>query len=524
MKELLRDVLGARADLLEIPGGEHGDLALPCFSFAKELKKSPALIAGEIKAEVDKKISGGGVIEKVEIAGGYLNFYLNRVVVAKKMLSELGKGGLPLKGKSALVEHTSINPNSSPHIGRARGGIIGDCIARLLKYLGADVKTHYFVNDIGKQISLLVWAVGDTDGLDFNHMLDIYIKASDQMKNDPAVEKIVLEQLNKLESGDKGMQGLFYRVVEVCLTGISEIFGELGILHDHFDYESNFIVDGTVGKVLDKLKKTDKLSIDENGRYIVDLEGYGIHQKILPITRGDKTSLYPLRDICYTLFKIDKKPDLNIIVLGEDQKMYMQQINAVMDIMGHPPIKGVFNAHVLLAEGRMSTRSGNIVLLEGVMKTAVEKIGNKTLGYGAIKYALLKVAANKTVFFDWDAVLNTQGDSSIYLQYCYARIMSLVKKTTRKVDEIDYKIFQDENAWKILKKVHAFPGLLVNIVENNFVVSEIAGYLFNLAQLFSTWYGVSKIVDTDNIVLAKYVADVIRDGLGILGIDVLDEM
>jgi len=529
MKEFLREVLGDKSGLLEVPVIDgYGDLALPCFSFAKELKKSPGAIAAQIKQEAAERKSE--LIERMEVAGGYLNFFLNRSVVADLMIDEIknDKCGKVLAGTQIFLEHTSINPNASPHIGRARNAFIGDAIARLCRFLGASVEVHYFVNDIGKQISLLVYALNGKTNVTFNVLAAEYVKANEELKKNPTIEKIVFEQLEKLERGDRAMQARFLSVVDICLNGQSKLFDELGIKYDFFDYESVYVVNNEVDKVLERLKKTGRLFEDEVGRLVMNLEGYDIGQKMLPLTRADKTSLYPLRDICYSIEKAEKKCDNNIIVLGEDQKMYFKQINAVLDILGYPTIQTVHYSFVLLEDGKMSTRAGNVVMLEDIMKEALtltktEKHAQE-LGYGAIKYAILKCSASKNVLFDWKNVLNTQGDSGIYLQYCYARIASLLKKDSRKIVKPDVKIFTDDVSWKLLKTVYRFCDELTSAMNNNFAISDLAAYLYSLAQLFSGWYANTKIVGSDNIWLAAEVGKVIKKGLWILGINVVDEM
>ena len=553
MKELLCDVLfdalssvgcpvekNQVTELLEEPqNDDHGDIALPCFSFAKTLKQSPTQIAGKIKTAVEK--ANNPYIDRTEIVGGYLNFFLNKAATAGQVIKQLNAkgewGAGQLSGKTVLLEHTSINPNASPHIGRTRNAFIGDAVSRLFKFLGASVDVHYFVNDIGKQISLLVWAVRDRKDITFDGLLDEYIKANEALKADPKIEKTVFSQLEKLEKGDAAVQAAFKRIVDICLIGQTALFDEIGIKFNHFDFESPYVVNGTTDKILELCKKSGKMFQDENGRYVMNLEGYEVEQTMFPLTRGDKTSLYPLRDVCYSIEKAQKKTDMNIIVLGQDQKLYLKQLNAVLDILGYKGARGVHYSYVMLAEGKMSTRAGNVVLLEEVMKRSVEKVSGflmerhgkvdtaaaKKIGYGAMKYAILKCSANKDVIFDWNAVLNMQGDSSLYLQYNYTRIVSLVKKSKPAKAAINSVIFNDPLTWKILKKVYFFRTLLTQVTET-FEVADIANYLYSLAQLFSKWYAETKIADTDNIWVAEKVGQVIKNGLSILGIDVLDVM
>ncbi len=200
----------------------------------------------------------------------------------------------------------------------------------------------------------------------------------------------------------------------------------------------------TTYEILEKLKKTKKMEEDEESRYVLNQEEYKLAMKApyLVLSRADKTSLYPLRDIAYTIDKINKKVEKNILVLGEDQKLYFQQVAAALDLLGYKAPRAIHYSFVLLSEGKMSTRKGNVILLEDFMKESLQKakvelkkrndkVDEKTakaIDYGAIKYAILKVSNEKNVTFNWEAALSFEGESGPYLQYSHARICSIFRK------------------------------------------------------------------------------------------------
>src|SRR3989344_1651398 len=284
---------------LEIPPNpSFGDYSLPCF----KLSKKPEELKNTLKLPK--------FIEKVDIKGPYINFFINKKILMQQTLTKIFKekdkygSNFLGKNKKALIEHTSINPNASPHIGRARNAIIGDSIVKLLKFEGYNTEVHYYVNDIGKQIAMLVLACkGKTPS--FKQLLDLYIEFNRKMELDKSIEKEVLDLLNKLESGDKYVFKSFRKVVNICIKGQKRIFGELNIKYDYFDYESDFFFNKDASKILDILESKGKLFVDEEKRRAINLDGFNLPMEhhYLPLTRSDNTSLYMLRDLAYTIYK-----------------------------------------------------------------------------------------------------------------------------------------------------------------------------------------------------------------------------
>ncbi|MBI2660861.1 arginine--tRNA ligase [Candidatus Woesearchaeota archaeon] len=506
--------------LIEIPPNpEMGDYAFPCFPLAKVYKKSPNEIAFELAQKIKKSTS----IKEIKATGPYLNFFINRDKLADDTLLEVLKkkgkyGSLSIgKGKKMLLEHTSINPNASPHVGRARNAFIGDSIKRILEFQDYRVETHYFVNDVGKQIAMLVLGAEGKKSITFGNLLDTYIKINEKVEQNPELEKEILALLSQLEKGDSKVKQKFKKIVGTCIAGQTKLFSELGIKYDKFDYESEFLWSKKTQETLRRLEKTGKLFIDGYNRWVLDQKGYGlgVEVPVLVLTRNDGTSLYPLRDITYAIEMVEKGN--YIVVLGEDQKLYNEQVNCALKelelLQRHP----VYYSFVLLKEGKMSTRKGNVVLLEDFMTEAVKKANSeikkrhnktndraaKTIGYGAIKFGILKVSPEKSVVFDWEQALSFEGETAPYIQYAYARIQSILSKHKKSINR---------NA----DEEHR-PHLIAN-------------YAYVLAQELNEYYHMHQILKAEKkvmdarLLLITAVAQVIKNSLGLLGIDVMEKM
>ncbi|MBS3114981.1 arginine--tRNA ligase [Candidatus Woesearchaeota archaeon] len=531
---------------LEVPPTqEMGDYAFPCFMLAKELKKSP----NEIALELSKRFKPDNLISEAKAIGPYLNFFVNKIKIAQEIIKEVLRqkdkygSNYAGRGKKILVEHTSINPNASPHVGRARNALIGDSIVRILRFQGYKIEVHYFVNDVGKQIAMLVLGAEGKKNIDFKDLLSIYIEINKKIEENPELEKKALELLNKLEKGDKAIKNNFEKIVNTCVKGQIKILSELGIKYDFFDYESKYLWGKKTDETLKRLERTGKLFIDGFNRWVMDQKGYELGMKVpvLVLTRGDGTSLYPLRDIAYNLDKL-KKCD-NIVILGEDQKLYQEQMATVLKELELKPPRVVHYSFVLLQEGKMSTRKGNVVLLEDFMKEAVGKASEelkkrykkidekaaKTIAYGAIKYGILKVSPEKNVVFEWKQALSFEGETGPYIQYAYARISSILNKNKKFNQKADLSLLKEREEIELIKLLHNFPELIAKAT-NELRPHLIATYIYSLAQKFNEYYHMHQILKAEKsvkdarILLISSVKQVIKNGLNLLGIDVLERM
>ena len=428
------------------PDSAMGDYAVPCFRLARQVGVAPVPLAAQIRDQLRQRDLAALGIAKVEAHGPYLNVHLAKGDVAARVIGAIlaagagyGARGTGL-GQRALVEHTSINPNAPPHLGRARNAWIGDTLVRLLRFEGYGLEARFFVNDVGRQIALLVLGVGDRRP-DFHELLEIYVATNRRLEREAALEREVNLLLERLESGDRQTRAAFRRVVDISVHGMRELFGDAGVRYDRFDYESDYLTPERHQQIVAQLRTTGKLFEDEHGRLVLDLEGFKLPSRnpVLVITRGNQTSLYVLRDMAYTLDKMAAAADLNLVVLGEDQKLYHRQLQAALELLGASAPTAVHYSYVLLGKGSMSTRQGNLVLLEDFVAEAKRKASAelaarghaddpavaKAVAYSALKYSFLRVANDKQVVFDWHAAIAFEGESGPYLLYSHARICSI---------------------------------------------------------------------------------------------------
>lgn len=529
--------------LLEFPPDpKMGDLSFPCFILSKRLKKSP----GEVAKQLRESISVPKGFKKIEIAGPYLNFFYDPVIFTKQVIDEVKSkkslfGSTNIgAGEKVLIEHTSINPNASPHVGRARNALIGNSLSRIYRFLNFKTEVHYYVNDIGKQIAMLVLATKGKNPK-FSDLLKEYVKINKDIKKNPKKENEVFELLNKLESGDKKIRKQFRNIVNICVRGQTEILGKLNIEYDVFDYESDFLFGKATEDILNRLKKKNRIFIDEFNRQVLDLKGYNLpmDRPLLVLTRSDGTSLYGLRDLAYTEHKA-KKFKKNILILGEDQKLYFKQICAGMDLLNLTPPDIIHYSFVLLESGKMSTRSGKVVLLEDFMEQVYKKAEKeikkrnrgkaknvRAIGNAAVIYSILKVSPEKNVIFNLEKALSFEGDTGPYLQYTHARIDSLIQKANVSPEAKGAILTQKEK--EILKKINAFKDVVLK-THTNGKPNIIANYLLDLAKEFNSYYSHTKIITKNKverahrIAVASAVKQTLANGLDLMGIEAITDM
>lgn len=546
--------LGIEKELIEIsvpPKEGMGDYCLPCFKIKVDNLNNPNEKANYI---LEHLTFDNNIIIDAFVVGPYLNFNINKESLGKIVLEKIenlsDKYGSTNEGigKSLLIEHTSINPNASPHIGRSRNSIIGDFLVHLYIFNGYEIDREYFVNDIGKQIAMLLIAVkkySDINRVTFDEMLSLYIKINDEAKEDENIEKEVFKYLNELENGNDIVRNEFKSITDICVEGQKKIFDKMDIHWDTFTHESDFVFGHITKTILDKIAEKGRLKEDENGRLYVDLTGYNIPTKtpVLILTREDKTSLYPLRDIAYTMYKMNKNKDVNLIVLGEDQKVYMEQISAVMDILGYGSPKLISYSFVLLNGDKMATREGKVVLLEDFINATIDKLKNSfsergteltndeylSLASSCIKYNMLNINRGKNINFNLDDATNFTGNSAIYILYNYVRIKSILNKCdlNKKYDNIILKTKTEE---QIIKKLYDFEDTVKETVKTNESVI-ITKYLNDLCGLFSKYYEETSILKEENsdlknsrLLLLDSVRIVIENGTNILGIKTVEKL
>ena len=545
--KLVKEIIKDKEIVVETPPKPNmGDYSVPCFNFRDETNKNPLDISKMIKENIKDEEK---IFSKIDVMGPYVNFYLNYDKVCNvinDILNNKNYGSLNQGHNDALlIEHTSINPNAEPHMGRCRNSLIGDFLSRLFEFTGYKVERHYFINDLGKKIALLVIGV-EKYGLkddSFKSILDVYVKISNDAKIDNTLEQQAFDYLELVETGNEEMINKFKNITDKCVNGQMEIFNQLDIHFDVFTHESDYVYNNYLINILNKLDEKGKLRLDENGRNYVDLSGYDIPTKepVLVLTRSNKTSLYPIKDIAYTMHKMDLNSKNNYIVLGEDQEVYMKQIAATLDILGYNAPKLISYSYVLLDGDKMSTSNGTLVLVTDFIKALKDKIklefnnrnlecNQETLNIltnACIKYTMLNVSKNKIVNFNFDNATSFQGESAIYILYSIVRINSILRNN--KYNNVEIKL-TDDLEYKIVKDLIEFPNLVNDLLKTNEPVL-LTKYIFNLTQKFSSYYekiNISNIEDEQikysKLMLLEAIKVVLTNGLSILGIKTIEKM
>jgi len=552
------DLADAAFDFQVTPENQPGDIGLACFRYGKALKKKPPEIAAMIAA-----LDFPDIIAEAQPVGPYVNFTLARSSFAGTLLADVmekgeryGSSGRGHRRK-VLLEHTSINPNASPHIGRARNGLIGDTLARLLRFEGYDVDVHYYVNDMGKQIGLLALQIEGRDGLSFDDVLDEYVAANKRAEDDPDFEARGFDLLMKMEQGDPEVKKTFTGIVDTCLAGQLQVLGLLGLAYDTFDRESTFLHDPRMDEVIAMLGEKGAIFTDGEGRTVVDLAKLGWEReegRYIVLMRANGSSMYMYRDIAYTLEKVERAEDYNLIVLGEDHKMYFEQLALIIRSLGKKPPEAIHYNYILLKEGKMSTRKGTVVLLsdflDEVTRRARERVDEqwpdrpederaeiaRIIGIGAVRYTILSIKPNRNVIFDWDTALSFTGDSGPYIQYSCTRIASILRKYagTESVEDIpvpDGPVTITADAeWDIVLRLAMIEADIAAALDT-MSPAVIANTALDLAKRFSTFYNAcpvlaaeSEAVRQSRIAICMAVRRTLMNLLGILGMEAPERM
>lgn len=377
----------------------------------------------------------------------------------------------------------------------------------------------------------------------FEDFLTLYISAQARAEKDEAFVKDSFALLKAVESGDSDAKASFDKVVNICMEGQLQIFKDLGITYDKFDIESDFVLSGKTKNVLQNLQETGKCFLDEENRWVLNLSEEVPEAPYLPLTRGDGSSLYALRDIAYTKWKSEQICDKNIVVLGQDQKNYYKQIKTALSFIGCKNIPElVCYQFVTLIDGKMSTRAGKVVLLEDFKKEALAKTIEsstnchtpeqiKKIAYATVLYSILKSSPEKEVTFDWESALSMDGNSALYIMYNYARIQSIKKKTQLPaISDVNWDYLSSDEEMELIKLIEQYPEVIKK-AHDDLNVFGIAQYVYALSKTFSKYYSHCKILDINNLdstvaktYLITAVGNLIKSGMKILGIDVVDKI
>lgn len=542
---------------IEVPPNEEmGDYAFPCFKLAKALRKAPPAIAEELKG----KLTTDENIEKIEIAGGYLNFYINKEVLTETVLKEISEkqenygADNSGEGKTVLLDYSSPNIAKPFHIGHLRTTIIGAALNNIYKFMGYKTVGINHLGDYGTQFGKLIegykrW--GNEYNIDENpieELMKIYIRINDLCKEDESVLEACRENFRLLEEGDSFCTKLWERFRDVSLKEFNRIYDLLGVKFDSFKGEASYA--SSCPEVIDILEKSGKLT-ESNGAKIVDLEDQG--KGICMVTKSNGSTIYTTRDLAAIRYRAKTYDfDKCLYVVAYEQALHFKQIFEVAKYLDIPEkcqkgLEHVQYGMVRLTTGKMSTREGNVVKVEDLLRESIARVKEiideknpdmenkdeeaKKIGIGAVIFNSLCTTIIKDQVFDWNTVLNFTGETGPYIQYIYVRTKSVLEKAgyMPSFDEVKFDKIQDKQSLSVIKNLYKFEEILKNVVEKN-EPSILARYLIDLAGSYSNFYNENKIIDEDKdvqnarVYLSYAVGTVLKTGASLLGLEMPNRM
>ena len=542
----IRECTGV-VDALLVDGGEHADLASTvAFALAKQRKQAPVTIAQELQADLVKNPSLAGVT--IEAKGPYLNFIFGSSYVSDALREAVrpGYGNLPKKPVRVVLEHTSANPNGPLHVGHIRNSIIGDTLARAFRKAGYSLEVQYYVNDMGRQIAIVVWGFDNLDSAaqedekEDAHIARVYIAANREIEKDEGITQQVNTLMQLVEKGDPATMKKFRREVSRCLDGFGVTLKNLNVAHDRFVWESDFIRNGNTERIISKLKRLPQARDDET--LALDLTEFGFGNRYV-IRRSDGTSVYAARDLAFHAWK-GANFDRVIDVLGADHKLIGSQLQCTMKLLGEKVPEIVFFEFVSLPEGSMSTRAGKFVsaddLITEIRKRAFDEVTvrrpeldeetrrsiARSVGLAAIRYDIVKVSPEKSTVFDWKDALDFERQSGPYIQYAHARACSILEKAGPFPECFE---LETEQEIVLAKKIARFPRVIESVVAE-LHPHILAIYARELADTFNTFYHFEPVLKSEGkirdrrLTLVKALQNTLKESLGTLGIDAIHSM
>ena len=551
--------LGEAYSIMELaaaPKGVDADFAVPCFAVAASKKMKPQEVAGEIADAVKKEFS---FIERAEVAGGYVNIFLNAQALGKETIAAVEEwkekyGASQTRRKTKVIlEYSSPNAAKPMSVGHLRSTIIGEALKKIYASQGYAVIGINHFGDFGTQFGKLLYALSqwkDDDAFvkePVKEMLRLYVKFHEEAKNDPPLEDKGREMFQKLEAGDAELARQWAELCAVSMDDFEKIYAMIGVRIDLLLGES-FYQSRTADVITRCLEKNIAVK-NEDGSVAVNFADEEFPSFLL--AKKDGSSLYAARDIAAAEFRLEQFDPVKIIyVVGGEQALHFRQVFKTLGLLGHDVEKFQHDGFglVSLPEGKMSTREGRVIFLEDLIGEATLRAGKivaeknpeltdtekkeiaEAVGVGAIIYNDLSQSREKNIKFTWDKALSMEGNSAPYLQYVYARAMSILRKAG------DVPVFKKENIvieaeqeQKLVRMIARFPEAVKSAQEAD-APHVVATYLNALAQEFSRFYNECPVLSAEGATretrlhLVRATAQVIKNGLTLLGIKTLDRM
>jgi arginyl-tRNA synthetase len=538
------------------PNPELGDLSLPCFGLAKEKGMSPKDIIEKIKNNISPK----DYLQEIKEAGPYINFFLSSEALARSIIGEVFDGqesyGANKNGidKKVMIEYSNANTHKEYHIGHLRNICFGDAVKNILAANGYSEIPVSYINDFGIHVAKTIWklkkyAESDIPKNKGFFLGKVYVEATSDLKENEEGKKEVGQIMKSIESRQGEDYEIWQKTREWSIAGFDAIYKNLKVEFVNIFYENEFVEQGL--EIVNELLKKGIL-IKSEGAIIADLSEYNLG--VLVVIRSDGTALYPVADLALALEKFNKyNLNQSIYVVDYRQGQYFQQLKKVLDLSGYDfEIMHLGYDIVKLPTGAMSSREGNVITYDELNSQMIaksiadtkakhpdwpeEKISEtaRVIAVGAMKFEMLKVGAMQAITFDMNKALSFEGYTSVYLQYTFARIKSIIRKSQFPISNFQFPNnfkFQISNfkEHSLIMKMGKYPEILVR-AKDEFDPSVLAKYLFELAQEFNDYYHAVNILKAEDevkearLILIEAVSQVLVNGLGILGIEVMEEI
>ena len=541
-------------ELLEIPkDSDMGDYAFPCFLLSKELKKSPQMIASELFEKIGKNPF---FLEKIEAKGPYINFFIKHTVAAEQILSEIfskkenyGKSDIG-QGGVVAIDYSSPNIGKPFHIGHLRSTIIGHALYNIFDALGYKPYSINFLGDWGTQFGKLITAYkhwGEEEALNQGGITELnrlYVKFHEEVDKNKELDNEARAWLVKMEQGDEYALRLWSWFKDISMANYAQIYKRLNISFDSYNGES-FYNDKMQPVVQELIEKN--LLVDSEGAKIVDLEEYKMPPCL--ILRRDGGTLYPTRDIASALYR-KKEYDFvkALYVTDHGQHLHFAQWFKVVELMGYDWAKDLRHIPfglISFADGKLSTRKGNVLLMDDLLNDAVSKIAeiineknpslenkakvSEQVGIGAIKFNDLYNGRIKDIEFSWERMLNFEGETGPYVQYTYARCASVLRKADINYNEPNFELLTNEDEFSLIKTLAQFPEKIKEAADK-LEPSVVSRYVMLVAQAFNRFYHNNTILKAEDglkaarLALTECAKITIAQALQLLGIETPEEM